>query len=638
MNKSVRISSWASIALALAPATTALLYFAWSATSLIALTAACLTLAAAFFVMRTEEDSSDTSTNYLANLESQLAAISKSQAVIEFDMDGTIITANDNFLSTMGYTLAEVQGKHHRMFVEEKVRNSTEYSRFWQKLNQGEFETAEFGRVAKNGEKVWIQASYNPIFNEQGEPVKVVKYAIDVTEQKTMNADFASQMSAIDKSQAVIEFDMSGTILNANNNFLSTVDYSLDEIRGKHHRMFVQAHESASDEYSRFWDTLKRGEFHSGEYQRVGKNGKEVWIQASYNPVFDVGGKPYKVVKYASDITKQKVFQKTLEQILAETSATMSHLANGELDQRINGEFTGRFLELKDDVNNSLGKILKVVSDINNVAIGVDAGSSEISQGNNDLAQRTEEQVSKLAITAGSMKQMTQTVGENKQSANEANKLATSARDSAIRGGAVVSDAMKAMEEINASSKKIADIIGVIDEIAFQTNLLALNASVEAARAGEQGRGFAVVASEVRNLASRSATAAKEIKDLIEDSSSKVEQGSLLVHQSGDTLDGIVSEVKKVATIVAEIADASEVQSAGIDEVSSAIVEMEDLTQQNAALVEEAAAASESLSDQAQDLKQLVDYFKLSGDSEKHSLSVKSENDEYYASARGRVA
>lgn len=626
-----------SLALALAPSVIALSYFAWSANVLVALSALVLTLVIGYFSLSEQDSSFEDTAHHAANLESQLAAISKSQAVIEFKMDGTIITANDNFLAATGYRLDEIQGQHHRMFMESNLHNSTEYAQFWQKLNRGEFETGEFGRVAKNGKKIWIQASYNPVFDEQGKPIKVVKYASDVTAEKLRNAEFSGQMNAIDKSQAVIEFDMGGMILTANKNFLATVGYSLEEIKGKHHSMFVDLNATNGEEYSRFWDTLKRGDFHSGVFQRVGKNGKDIWIRASYNPVFDLCGRPYKVVKYASDITEQKSFQNTLENILAETSEIMSSFSNGELNQRINGEFEGPFLELKNSVNNSLAKILKVVTDINNVAIGVDAGSSEISQGNNDLAQRTEEQVSRLANTASNMKQMTLTVGENKQSANEASQLATSARDSAIRGGSVVNDAMKAMEEINASSKKISDIIGVIDEIAFQTNLLALNASVEAARAGEQGRGFAVVASEVRNLASRSATAAKEIKDLIQDSSSKVEQGSLLVHQSGDTLDGIVNEVKKVAAIVAEIADASEEQSVGIDEVSSAIVEMEDLTQQNAALVEEAAAASESLSDQAQNLKQLVDYFKLDG-RKQTTVQSSATNDELYSSTRGRVA
>ena len=235
----------------------------------------------------------------------QISAIGKSQAVIEFNMDGTIITANENFLGAVGYTLDEVQGKHHSLFVDEAFKQSAEYSEFWAKLNRGEYESKEYKRFGKGGKEIWIQASYNPIFDTNGKPFKVVKYATDVTAQKLQAADWGGQISAIGKSQAVIEFNMDGTIITANENFLGAVGYTLDEIQGKHHSIFVEEAFKQSAEYREFWASLNRGEFEAKEYKRLGKGGKEIWIQASYNPILDLNGKPFKVVKYATDITQQ---------------------------------------------------------------------------------------------------------------------------------------------------------------------------------------------------------------------------------------------------------------------------------------------------------------------------------------------
>jgi len=242
-----------------------------------------------------------------ADYQSQIAAISKSQATIEFNMDGTIVTANDNFLKTMGYSLDEVKGKNHSMFVDDAYRQSGEYREFWAKLNRGEYQAAEFKRIGKGGKEVWIQASYNPILDINGKPVKVVKYATDITQQKLVNADYQGQIAAIGKSQATVEFNMDGTIVNANDNFLKTMGYSLDEVKGKNHSMFVDDAYRQSGEYREFWAKLNRGEYQAAEFKRIGKGGKEVWIQASYNPIMDPNGKPVKVVKYATDITQQKL-------------------------------------------------------------------------------------------------------------------------------------------------------------------------------------------------------------------------------------------------------------------------------------------------------------------------------------------
>ncbi len=565
---------------------------------------------------RSRADGGRADAEKMAEYEARINAINRSQAVIEFDLDGTIRHANENFLGAMGYTLDEVAGKHHRMFVPTDYAASSEYREHWESLRRGEFASGEFRRLGKDGKDVWIQATYNPIFDSNGNPMRVVKYASDITQQKLLNADFRGQIDAISKSQAVIEFNMDGTIITANENFLSAMGYSLDDIRGRHHSMFAEPEYAASEDYKAFWRQLNRGEYDAAEYRRLGKNGKEVWIQATYNPIMDTEGRPIKVVKYATDITAQKKLAQTLDRVLGETSKVLSGVAEGVLTRRIDGEFPDKFVGLKEATNSTIAKLFSVVSNIMETSNRVRTGATEISQGNSSLSARTEQQATSLEETASSMEEMTSTVKQNADNAGEANQLAMAARTEAEKGGEVVGQAITAMHAIADSSKKIADIIGVIDEIAFQTNLLALNASVEAARAGDQGRGFAVVASEVRNLAGRSAKAAKEIKDLIQDSGRKVDEGAKLVNESGDSLDSIVNGVKKVTDIVGEIAAASQEQSTGIEEVSNAIIQLDELTQQNAALVEEAAAASEAMGEQAENLSEVVSFFTV-GDVQK---------------------
>jgi methyl-accepting chemotaxis protein len=538
-----------------------------------------------------------------AEVEAVLDAASKVQGIIEFSLDGTILTANDNFLRVVGYTLDEVVGKHHSLFVEPSYRDSGDYRVFWEKLRRGEFDAAQYKRLGKGGKEVWIQASYNPIFDSTGKPYKVVKFATDVTVDKTRTADYEGQLAAINKAQAVIEFGLDGIILNANDNFLRTLGYRLDEVQGRHHSLFVEPRQRDSAEYRQFWEKLRRGEFDAARYKRIAKGGREVWIQASYNPIFDLNGKPYKIVKYATDVTGQVKMQEALDHAVKETQAVVEAAVAGNLTGRIDltGK-TGQIESLSANVNMLIDSMMAVVTEIKAATLEVQTGSDEIAQGNTNLSQRTEEQAASLEETAASMEEMTSTVKHNAANASEASQLAAAARQQAEQGGMVVTEAIRAMRDINSSSKKMADIIGVIDEIAFQTNLLALNAAVEAARAGEQGRGFAVVASEVRSLAGRSAMAAKEIKVLIQDSVTKVEEGSKLVDQSGAGLGDIVTSVKKVADIVAEISAASQEQSSGIEQVNKAITQMDEVTQQNAALVEQAAAAAESLKNQARKL------------------------------------
>jgi len=302
-----------------------------------------------------------------------------------------------------------------------------------------------------------------------------------------------------------------------------------------------------------------------------------------------------------------------VENVFSDIAKAMSEMARGDLTKPITGDYQGTFGAVKSDVNETMHNLEKIISELREAGSMINTAADEISAGNNNLSARTEQQASALEQTASSMEELTSTVKNNADNAQQANQLAASARQTAEKGGQVVSQAVQAMDAINSASKKIAEIIGVIDEIAFQTNLLALNASVEAARAGEQGRGFAVVATEVRNLAGRSATAAKEIKELIQDSAVKVQTGAELVNESGDTLDEIVNGVKKVGDIISEIAAASQEQSAGIDQVNQAVTSMDEVTQQNAALAEQTSAASASMSDKAREMDRLMSFFSVSG-------------------------
>jgi len=487
-------------------------------------------------------------------------------------------------------------------------------------------------------------------------------------------ANLQGQLAAVDKVLAIIEFDLDGTILTANENFLNAVGYRLDEIKGQNHSVFVDPAMRSSEEYRQFWTRLRSGEAQIGQFRRLGKGGRELWLQANYSPIVAATGKVLKVVKFATDVTAQLGLTKQMQGAVAQTQEVFKSAVGGDLSKRVDttgvsgdmltmaeainrfmGTVSGMFADVQqaaaratqgdlssrvdtsgksgdirkmaESVNMLLESVSEIVTNAKGAASEVLRGAEEISQGNVNLSQRTEQQSSSLEETASSMEEMTSTVKQNADNAGQANQLATAARDQAEKGGAVVGKAVGAMAKINEASKKIADIIGVIDEIAFQTNLLALNAAVEAARAGEQGRGFAVVATEVRSLAGRSATAAKEIKELIQDSVKKVEDGSTLVTQSGQTLEQIVTSVKKVSDIIAEIAAASREQSAGIEQVNQAVMQMDEMTQQNAALVEEATAASQSMAEQARSLNSLMERFSSGGGSSgsmSHSMPARA--------------
>jgi methyl-accepting chemotaxis protein len=535
-----------------------------------------------------------------------LDALSKSLAIITFDSKGQILSANPNFCRVVGYELAEIVGRHHSMFVDPAYAQGKEYRDFWEKLGRGEFDSREYRRIGKGGKEVWIQATYNPVVDARGKVRKVVKLATEITAAKLLAAENASKLDPISREQAVIEFTVDGEVITANENFLATMGYSLEEIRGRHHRMFVDQAYAQSPEYRDFWTGLGAGRFVGGEFKRVAKGGAEVWLQASYNPIFDMNGKVMKVVKFATSITERI-------RAVNELGDALSRLAQGDLEQQIDRAFPPSLDKLRVDYNHSLEKLQASMQSVRESCEAIGAGTDEIRSSSDSLSKRTEQQAASLEETAASLNELTVTVRKTADNAVHARDVVGHAKGDAERSGEVVRQAVDAMHGIEQSSGQITQIIGVIDEIAFQTNLLALNAGVEAARAGEAGRGFAVVASEVRALAQRSAEAAKEIKSLISTSTKRVEDGSQLVSEAGKALERIVEQVNQINGIVGEIAASAREQSTALEQVNVAITQMDQMTQQNAAMVEEATAGVHTLVQETGQLSQMIAGFKIGG-------------------------
>ncbi len=365
-----------------------------------------------------------------------LDAISRSQAVIEFDLKGNILTANKNFCAALGYDLTEIVGKHHRIFCDSELAASRAYQEFWDSLARGEFQAREFRRIRKDGSVIWIEASYNPVFRS-GKPYKVVKIATDITAKKIAAAEDAGKLEALSRSQATIEFFPDGTIITANPNFCAAVNYDLKEIEGRHHRMFCDPAYAASSAYADFWQRLASGEFISDEFVRYGKNGKEIWIQAAYNPVVDETGKVVKVVKFATDVTPRMSAIRMLADALRA-------LAEGDLVQRIDNSFVPSMEKLRADFNEVVAKLQATMQTIAHNASTIASGSGEIRIAADQLSQRTEQQAASLEETAAALEEITTTVTDASHRAGEAGKLVLRTREHAEHSGDIVQQAISA--------------------------------------------------------------------------------------------------------------------------------------------------------------------------------------------------
>jgi methyl-accepting chemotaxis protein len=504
------------------------------------------------------------------NMRGIFSAIDSVYAYIEFDLNGNVILANKNFLDVLGYQLDEIKGRHHKQFVDPAFSQTVDYANFWSDLREGKAKSDVFKRISKSGKEVWIQAVYSPVRDEVGRVFKVIKIATDVTKQNMLNTENAAKLKAIDVTQATIEFNPDGTVITANDNFTSTLGFDLREIVGKHHRTFVDPALAGTQEYRNFWERLNQGESITGEFHRIGKGGKEVWIQASYNPIFDLNGKVIKVAKYAYDITKLKKMMVSVQETASSLSAASAELTA--------------------------------------TATQMSSTATRTNQESQTAAAAAEEVAVGVQTVATNMEEMVASIKEIARSANESSMMAKTTLSRA-------NETNKTIAKLGASSQEIGDVIKVISSIAQQTNLLALNATIEAARAGEAGRGFAVVANEVKELAKQTAKATSDITNKIGAIQSDT---SLAVEAIG----GISEAVEKLNGISGVIAAAVEEQTATTNEVSRVVVESKKGVESIAATIKMVSmAANESTTASNQTLTASQD---LSGLAERLTALIKT--------------
>jgi methyl-accepting chemotaxis protein len=509
----------------------------------------------------------------LADLEGQVAAVNKSHAVCEFELDGTILTANENFLRMMGYDLEEIKGRHHGMFVEPAYRQSDEYKKFWEKLSHGKYVAGEFRRLGKDGKEVWIQASYNPILDLNGKPFKVVKYSTDITAQvEAQKVNRRLSKVFTDAADAIIIEDLNGIVVDANRAAENDYGWSREEFIGQPVKIIVpkECHVQAD---SLLQDCKSGKEIRDIEGVRVTRDGRQFSVLLTLSLLSDDQGIPTGVVSFAKEITDLKK-------------------AEEESQKRI------------EDLKNLIAQVVEAAEQQTDGARTIAESSENLSDGAQTQAASVEEMTASVHELTSAIHVISSSAAETKKQADETSEIAKEGTQARI-------EAANAVLLMEKSSEQIHDIIQVISEIASQTNLLALNAAIEAARAGEHGLGFAVVADEVRKLAERSSEAAKEITQLIKESSRRVSEGSQMSDKVGESLLAIVQAVDKTAAGIAQIAEQTETQSVSAQQVQAAISSVSDTTEANAASAEELAASAEQLGAQAQSLQDLVANFNI---------------------------
>ncbi len=570
----------------------------------------------------------------LLDRENEISALARLQSRIEFSPDGTVINANDNFCKTLGYSVAEVIGKSHSLFVDSAIKNSPEYRDLWSKLQRGEFISGEFRRICKNGEVRWLQATYNPIADNTGRITRVVEYALDVTDRKIQDSNYQGQINAISEAQAVIEFSLDGKILTANKNFCSALGYTLAEIQGKHHSMFVEPEYRDSPAYAAFWQQLGAGRFDSGEYKRIGKGGKVIYIQASYNPIFDLNGKPYKVVKYASDTTAIVMEREALKTKVDRILEVVSAAAKGDLTQQIQVSGSDPVGQLGDSLTKFFETLSVSIASIGENATALAGASEELSAVSAQMSANATETASQAQFVSSATDEVNANVSVVATGVEELNsairEIAKNASDAARvsqQAVTIASDTNRTISKLGDSSMEIGKVVKVITSIAEQTNLLALNATIEAARAGEAGKGFAVVANEVKELAKETARATEDISHKIETiqadtngAISAIQEICEVINRINDISNTIASAVEEQTATANEMGRNVSEAARGSAEIAQNITSVADATRSTTEGANNSMQAASELSRMAGDLQRLVGQFKY------HQSSLRNQS------------